>query len=74
MIASKKALRDNEPLWEACKKEVVQKLGKFSARAMQQAIVLYKKHGGGYLGTKSPNNALAQWAKKNTLPDVADER
>lgn len=47
-----------------CKKEVVEKLGKFSARAMQQAVVLYKSRGGGYIGDKSVSNSLISWQKE----------
>lgn len=39
----KTATRLNPDLWEACKKEAVYKMGKFSARAMQYAVTLYKK-------------------------------
>ena len=44
-----KIIRTEPELWEACKKEAVEKSGKFSARAMQQAVLLYKQRGGGYL-------------------------
>jgi hypothetical protein len=57
--------RTDPKLWEACKKEAVEKLGKFSARAMQQAVILYKKRGGGYLGTKPARPAVNEWDKKN---------
>ncbi len=56
-------IRTDPALWEECKKEVVQKAGKFSARAMQQAVVLSKKRGGGYVGEKSAANPLARWQK-----------
>ncbi len=59
--------RTHPELWEACKKETVEKLGKFSARAMQQAVVLYKQRGGGYIGTKSSENSLVQWNKKQRV-------
>ncbi len=57
--------RDNEELWEACKQEAVTQMGKFSARAMQYAVTLYKKRGGGYYGQKTQQNSLVQWSKKN---------
>lgn len=57
--------RDNEPLWEYCKTEAVEKMGKFSARAMQYTVKLYKERGGGYLGKKSTENSLVTWAKNN---------
>lgn len=60
-----KAVRDNEPLWELCKQEAVFKMGKFSARAMQYAVTLYKKRGGGYVGAKSSKNSLVKWTKED---------
>ncbi len=64
MNKAQKVLRTNPELWEACKKESVEKLGKFSARAMQQAVVMYKQRGGGYLGVKSTENMLVKWNKE----------
>lgn len=61
--ASKHVLRTDPELWEKCKHEAVEKLGKFSARAMQHAVVLYKERGGGYIGEKSPENTLVKWNK-----------
>ena len=40
-------------------------MGKFSARAMQYAVKLYKERGGGYVGEKSPANSLVKWAKED---------
>lgn len=57
------AVRDNEPLWGYCKQEAIHKMGKFSARAMQYAVKLYKDRGGGYVGEKSPDNGLVKWTK-----------
>lgn len=71
MVGSKKPVRTNPELWETCKKEAVETLGKFSARAMQRAVVLYKERGGGYVGVKSSQNALVKWnkqQKEGTLP------
>ncbi len=62
--SSKSAIRDNEPLWKYCKQEAVAKMGKFSARAMQHAVKLYKERGGGYVGIKSAVNSLVQWSKQ----------
>ncbi len=59
-----KVVRTNEALWAECKKEVVESMGKFSARAMQRAVVLYKERGGGYVGTKSISNPLVAWSKE----------
>ncbi len=61
---SSKVVRTNEALWEECKQEAVKKMGKFSARAMQHAVVLYKERGGGYKGTKSASNSLVKWNKE----------
>jgi hypothetical protein len=63
---SKSAKRDNPELWEACKKEAIAKMdGKFSARAMQYAVKLYKERGGGYLGPKSKDNSLTKWTEED---------
>ncbi len=59
-----KVVRKDEALWEACKAEAVATMGKFSARAMQRAVVLYKERGGGYIGTKSAKNPLVVWDKE----------
>jgi hypothetical protein len=40
-------------------------MGKFSARAMQYAVALYKKRGGAYAGPKSSNNSLVKWTKED---------
>jgi hypothetical protein len=58
----KKMKRTNPELWEACKQEAVRKLGKFSARAMQHAVALYKARGGGYEGVK-PEGTFGKWAR-----------
>jgi hypothetical protein len=64
MATSPKPVRTNPALWEACKEEAVKSMGKFSARAMQRAVVLYKEQGGGYVGEKSAKNSLVAWNKK----------
>jgi hypothetical protein len=61
----KTAVRDNERLWEYCKMEAIEKMGKFSARAMQYAVKLYKERGGGYVGQKSDTNSLVRWTKED---------
>ena len=38
---------------------------KFSARAMQLAVKLYKERGGGYIGEKSPDNSLTKWTEED---------
>ncbi len=68
MSKAPKVIRTNPELWERCKKEAVEKLGKFSARAMQQAVILYKKNGGGYLGAKQPGTSVNDWDKKKSKP------
>lgn len=73
MAPTSKAVRLDPELWEACKAEAVTKLGKFSARAMQQAVVLYKKRGGRYSGQKSEQNALVKWTKKEKTTRRAAE-
>lgn len=70
--SSSSVTRDNEPLWEHCKAEAVEKMGKFSARAMQHAVVLYKQRGGGYIGTKSATNSLVKWNKKQKINESLD--
>lgn len=62
---SKIAKRTNPTLWESCKAEAVYKMGKFSARAMQYAVKLYKDRGGEYEGKKSPSNSLVKWTKED---------
>lgn len=62
---TKSAKRNNEELWEYCKNEAVEKMGKFSARAMQYAVKLYKERGGGYVGEKSEENSLVKWTKED---------
>ncbi|MFA9262818.1 MAG: hypothetical protein ACEQSB_05750 [Undibacterium sp.] len=62
-MKTKPVVRTDPALWEACKKEAVEKLGKFSARAMQQAVVLYKKRGGGYVGERPTGSPLTEWQK-----------
>jgi hypothetical protein len=62
-----KVIRTDEVLWEECKKEAVESMGKFSARAMQRAVVLYKERGGRYVGTKSKANPLVAWSKKQEV-------
>jgi hypothetical protein len=64
VIIMSKVQRTDEALWEQCKEEVVTTMGKFSARAMQRAVLLYKERGGGYVGTKSTSNPLIVWDKK----------
>jgi hypothetical protein len=64
------AERTDPALWEAVKREVTAGSkggvrGEWSARKAQLAVALYKKRGGGYLGPKSPRNALAKWTRED---------
>jgi hypothetical protein len=59
------AKKTNPSLWEASKKKAVARMGgKHSARAMQLAVKLYKKAGGGYKGSKDSSNKLSKWTKQ----------
>ncbi len=63
---SKTAERKDPELWEKCKKDAIKKMdGKFSARAMQYAVKLYKDRGGEYIGSKSEDNDLAKWTDED---------
>jgi hypothetical protein len=63
---SQTAKRTDPDLWEACKEEAIAKMGgKFSARAMQYAVKLYKEQGGGYIGAKTADNSLVKWTKED---------
>lgn len=65
MVDSPKTKRTDEALWERCKREAIGKMGKFSARAMQYAVKLYKDRGGAYIGGKSVHNSLVCWTKED---------
>lgn len=59
------AIKTNPKLWESVKQEAKRRMGgKHSARAMQLAVSIYKKRGGGYKGEKSADNKLAKWTKQ----------
>jgi hypothetical protein len=61
-------IRTDPALWERSKREAVAKMGgKFSARAMQLAVKIYKARGGGYKGRKPAvrNNALSRWTAED---------
>jgi hypothetical protein len=60
------AKKTNPSLWESSKRKAVSHMGgKHSARAMQLAVQLYKKSGGGYSGKKSSSNSLSKWTKQD---------
>ena len=59
------AKKTNPALWEKAKSEAKARMGgKHSARAMQLAVSIYKKKGGGYKGAKSSANKLAKWTNQ----------
>jgi hypothetical protein len=61
----KVAKKTNPELWEKAKAQAKAKMGgKHSARAMQLAVSLYKKAGGGYSGAKKATS-LSKWTKQN---------
>jgi hypothetical protein len=67
---SRSTLRTNPALWEAVKAQVTAsdkggRPGQWSARKAQRSVQLYKERGGGYLGPKDPDNALARWTKQD---------
>jgi len=60
------AKRKNPKLWEQSKEKAIKKMGgKFSARAMQYAVTLYKDAGGTYIGPKRADNDLKKWTREN---------
>lgn len=59
------AKRKNPILWEKAKEKAVKKMGKFSARAMQLAVKIYKDMGGEYIGKKQKDNDLDKWTKED---------
>lgn len=64
------ATKTNPKLWARCKAEAVRKLGgKWSARAAQHALYLYKKRGGGFRGPKptAKNNKMKKWTKQKWM-------
>jgi GNAT superfamily N-acetyltransferase len=71
------AERTDPALWEAVKREVTAGSkggvrGEWSARKAQLSVALYKKRGGGYLGPKSPRNALAKWTREDWRTQSGD--
>jgi len=64
------ATKTNPSLWSRCKSEAKSRLGgKHSARAMQLALKLYKKRGGGFRGKKptARNNKMKKWTKQKWM-------
>lgn len=59
------AVKNNPRLWEKSKQQAVERLGgKWSARAAQLAVSIYKKAGGGYVGPKRTDNSLHIWTRE----------
>ena len=59
------AKKTNPELWEKSKAKAKARMGgKHSARAMQLAVSLYKKAGGGHSGAKK-ETGLSKWTKQN---------
>ena len=63
------ARRTDPALWERIVAEVTAsdkggRPGQWSARKAQLAVALYQKRGGGYVGPKTPDNALAKWTRE----------
>lgn len=61
--------RTDSALWERVKAEVTRgakggRPGQWSARKAQLAVQQYKKAGGGYRGTKAPDNHLLEWERQ----------
>jgi len=60
------AKKTNPALWEKSKAAAKAKMGgEHSARAMQLAVQMYKKQGGGYVGAKSKDNKLSKWTRED---------
>jgi hypothetical protein len=59
------ATKTNPSLWEKAKAQAKARMGgKHSARAMQLAVSIYKKAGGGYKGPKK-ETGLSKWTKQD---------
>ena len=59
------AKKTKSALWARAKAQAKARMGgKHSARAMQLAVKIYKKAGGGYRGAKSSSNKLSKWSKQ----------
>ena len=66
-FSAETATKANPEKWEQAKRDAVASMGgKHSARAMQQAVRLYKERGGEYKGKKpsSSENSLKKWTKQ----------
>ena len=66
---SETAEKSDPALWEKVKAAVTQggkggRPGQWSASQPQLAVAEYKKHGGGYVGARDPNNHLHEWTEE----------
>jgi hypothetical protein len=64
------ATKTNPSLWSRCKSEAKSRMGgKHSARAMQLALKLYRKRGGGFKGSKptAKTNKMKKWTKQKWM-------
>lgn len=59
------ARRKNPKLWDEVKDEVNSDGTRWNARKAQQAVKLYKKRGGKYIGVKSAMNSLVKWTNED---------
>lgn len=67
-FAAETAVKKDPEKWEQAKRDAVASMGgKHSARAMQQAVRLYKERGGEYKGSKpsASENSMAKWTKQD---------
>jgi hypothetical protein len=69
-LSNPKTSRRTDPaLWSRIVAEVTAsdkggRPGQWSARKAQRAVALYQQRGGGYIGPKTPDNALAKWTRE----------
>jgi hypothetical protein len=72
MRASRTTAQKTDPLlWEMSKQEALDRMGgRHSARAMQLAVQIYRRAGGGYRGAKQASNSLVRWTRERwqTMP------
>jgi|GEM_PF-1519497 len=62
------AVKKDPALWESAKRQATEQLGgKWSARAAQRAVQIYKQKGGEYSGKKpsAGENKLRKWTKQD---------
>jgi ribosomal protein L13E len=65
-MSAKSSGRTNDKLWEESKKKAIEKMGGFSARAIQLAGLYYRQAGGGYTEVKTQaQKDLTKWAEQN---------